>query len=124
MDAIVSIASLRKGLSNYCIPEIIDGQKKLVQEIYHPLIENCGKKQPESKPKSILLTGSNMSGKTSFIRTIAINVITGLTINTCFAVHFSLPRMRVFSAIRISDDLMNDRSYYFEEVMTIKKNDR
>jgi DNA mismatch repair ATPase MutS len=62
-----------------------------------------------------------MSGKTSFIRTVAINVITGLTINTCFAEHFSMPRVRIFSAIRISDDLMNDRSYYFEEVMTIKE---
>ena len=32
-----------------------------------------------------------------------------------------MPRMRVFSAIRISDDLMNDKSYYFEEVLTIKE---
>jgi DNA mismatch repair ATPase MutS len=62
-----------------------------------------------------------MSGKTSFIRTIGINVITGLTINTCFAKHISIPRIRVFSAIRISDDLMNDKSYYFEEVLTIKE---
>ena len=62
-----------------------------------------------------------MSGKTSFIRTIALNVITGLTINTCFAKQFCMPRMRVFSAIRISDDLMNDKSYYFEEVLTIKE---
>lgn len=62
-----------------------------------------------------------MSGKTSFIRTIAINAITGLTINTCFAEHFSMSRMRIFSAIRISDDLMNDKSYYFEEVITIKE---
>jgi len=122
IDAIVSIASLRKGLNNYCIPEIIDGQKRLfAQEVYHPLIENCVKNNLKVNDKSILLTGSNMSGKTSFIRTIAINVITGLTINTCFAEHFSMPRVRVFSAIRISDDLMNDRSYYFEEVMTIKE---
>jgi DNA mismatch repair ATPase MutS len=62
-----------------------------------------------------------MSGKTSFIRTIALNVITGLTLNTCFAEYFSMPRVRIFSAIRISDDLMNDRSYYFEEVITIKE---
>jgi DNA mismatch repair ATPase MutS len=32
-----------------------------------------------------------------------------------------MPRMRIFSAIRISDDLMNDKSYYFEEVLTIKE---
>jgi len=61
-----------------------------------------------------------MSGKTSFIRTIGINTITGQTINTCFADEFSLSKMNIFSAIRISDDLMNDKSYYFEEVLTIK----
>lgn len=122
IDAIVSIASLRYGLNKFCTPKIIDGQKKLfAQEVYHPLIENCVKNNLKVNDKSILLTGSNMSGKTSFIRTIAINVITGLTINTCFAEHFTMPRVRVFSAIRISDDLMNDRSYYFEEVITIKE---
>jgi len=122
IDAIVSIASLRNGLKDFCIPKITEGQKKLIaQDVYHPLIENCVKNNLRVNEKSILLTGSNMSGKTSFIRTIAINVITGLTINTCFAQQFTLPGMRVFSAIRISDDLMNDRSYYFEEVMTIKE---
>lgn len=122
VDAIASIASLRKGLTNFCIPKIIEEQKRLVaQEAYHPLIEDCIKNNLKVNDKSILLTGSNMSGKTSFIRTIAINVITGLTINTCFAEHFSMPRVRVFSAIRISDDLMNDRSYYSEEVITIKE---
>ena len=122
IDALVSIASLRKGLTNYCIPEIIDGQKRLIaQEVYHPLIENCVKNTLKVNDKSILLTGSNMSGKTSFIRTIALNVITGLTLNTCFAEQFTMPGVRIFSAIRISDDLMNDRSYYFEEVITIKE---
>ena len=61
-----------------------------------------------------------MSGKTSFIRAIGINVITGLTLNTCFAKEFNFSRMKIYSAIRISDDLLNDKSYYFEEVITIK----
>jgi len=81
IDAIISNASFRKGLKDFCIPNIVDGQKTLMaQEVYHPLIENCVTNNLKLNDKSILLTGSNMSGKTSFIRTIAINIITGLTI--------------------------------------------
>ena len=121
-DSLISIASLRKGLKNYCLPTITDELKMLsAKDAYHPLILDCIGNSIQVNKKSILLTGSNMSGKTSFIRTIGINVISGLTLNTCFADQFSMPRMKVFSAIRISDDLVNDRSYYFEEVLTIKE---
>jgi hypothetical protein len=122
IDSLISIASLRKGLNNYCIPTIGKEQKTiLAKEVYHPLIYDCVRNSIHVDKKSILLTGSNMSGKTSFIRTMGINVVTGLTLNTCFANQFSIPRLRIFSAIRISDDLMNDKSYYFEEVLTIKE---
>ena len=61
IDAIVSIASLRKGLNNFCTPKIIDEQKRLsAEEAYHPLIENCVKNNLQINEKSILLTGSNM----------------------------------------------------------------
>jgi hypothetical protein len=122
VDSLISIASLRKGLAKHCIPEISSEQKRIVATaVYHPLIVDCVSNSIQVDQKSILLTGSNMSGKTSFIRTIGINVISGLTLNTCFASHFTMPRMAVSSAIRISDDLMNDKSYYFEEVLTIKE---
>ena len=122
IDSLISIASLRKGLKHYCLPTITDERKTLkAKNAYHPLIPDCVGNNIQVDKKSILLTGSNMSGKTTFIRTIGINVITGLTLNTCFADQFSMHRMRVFSAIRISDDLVNDKSYYFEEVLTIKE---
>ena len=122
IDALISTASLREGLSNYCIPGINENENRIIAtKVYHPLIPECIKNSISIDQKSILLTGSNMSGKTSFIRTIGINVITGLTINTCFAKEISIPRIRIYSAIRISDDLMNDKSYYFEEVLTIKE---
>ncbi len=122
VDSLISITSLRKGLGVYCLPEISNEFKILsTNGVYHPLIPDCVSNSITVDGKSILLTGSNMSGKTSFIRTIGLNSITALTINTCFATQFSLPRLKIFSAIRISDDLMNDRSYYFEEVLTIKE---
>ncbi|WP_461633519.1 MutS-related protein [Labilibaculum euxinus] len=120
IDALLSIASLRKG-GDCCIPKIDEENSRMeAREIYHPLIVNCVRNDIEVNDKSILLTGSNMSGKTSLIRAIGINVLTGLTMNTCFAKSMMIPRICIYSAIRISDDLMNDKSYYFEEVLTIK----
>ena len=120
IDIMVSIASLRNGLDKYCLPEISDS-KLSAKSVYHPLIPDCITNTIAISDKSILLTGSNMSGKTSFIRTIGLNMITGLAINTCFAASMKIPKLRIYSAIRISDDLMNDKSYYFEEVLTIKE---
>lgn len=122
IDTLVSISSLRKGLDEFCIPVIQSENNRIVtSHVYHPLIANCTTNSIEVNEKSILLTGSNMSGKTTFIRTMGINIITGLTINTCFAKSISMPRVQIYSAIRISDDLMNNKSYYFEEVLTIKE---
>jgi len=122
IDVLLSIASLRSGAGNICIPEINENDSRIIaKEVYHPLIIDCVTNDINVSEKSVLLTGSNMSGKTSFIRTMGINFICGLTINTCFARQITLPRMRIYSAIRISDDLMNDKSYYFEEVLTIKE---
>mgnify|MGYP000657510206 CR=1 FL=1 len=115
IDMLISIASLRSGAETFCKPSI-DSQSHIVAEdLSHPLIFNCTTNSIEISEKSILLTGSNMSGKTSFIRAIGLNVITGLTINTCFAKSMKFPLLKVFSAIRISDDLMNDKSYTQQE---------
>lgn len=122
IDSLISVVSLREGTDTYCIPHISENKCELIaEELYHPLIVDAVSNSIQVNHKSVLLTGSNMSGKTTFIRTIGINALTALTLNTCFGKSFSLPRMRIFSAIRISDDLMNDKSYYFEEVLTIKE---
>ena len=121
IDMLISIASLRAGSPTFCIPGIADKNVLSAKNVYHPLISDCVPNNIILSERSVLLTGSNMSGKTSFIRTIGINVLTGLTINTCFAESMTIPDACILSAIRISDDLLNDKSYYFEEVQTIKK---
>ena len=69
----------------------------------------------------MLLTGSNMSGKTTFIRTMAINSILAQSLNICFAETYTAPYLKIYSSIRITDDLLEDTSYYLEEVLSIKK---
>jgi hypothetical protein len=83
IDTLISIASFRKNLTHYCLPDIGSGTKAVIaKDVYHPLIPDCIANSIQLNEKSVLLTGSNMSGKTSFIRTIGINAITGLTLNT------------------------------------------
>lgn len=121
IEACISICSLRKGLDNFCIPEFsIENTTLKFEDLRHPLVENC---VPNSfvAHKSVLLTGSNMSGKSTFIRSIGLNFISGMTLNTCFATTASFPFAQLFTMIRIEDDLMNSSSYFFKEVDEINK---
>ncbi len=120
IDAALSTAALRNGISKYTTPVFISNKKELTTtNIYHPLIEDCVANSITIKDKSILITGSNMSGKSTFIRTVAINSILAQTIYTCFADEFTSPIVKVFSSIRITDNLLDAKSYYFEEVNVV-----
>ena len=90
-------------------------------DVYHPLIEQCVPNTLDTAGKSVLLTGSNMSGKTTFIRTIALNMLCAQTLDMCFARSFSGRRMRIHSAINLHDNLSESQSFYMKEVLTVKE---
>jgi len=120
IDIALSIASLRAGDSSTCIPEFIETAKTLrATALYHPLIRNCVANNLSLEGKSMLVTGSNMSGKSTFLRTLAVNALLAQTINTCFASSFTSSPLRPFTSIRIDDSITEGRSYYFQEVATI-----
>lgn len=121
IDVLCSMSTLQKRLPYYCRPELADAKNIATSEIYHPLIPDCISNDFANGNKSVILTGSNMSGKTAFIRTIAINMLTAQTLNLCFARSFKACPMRIFSSIHINDDLMNAKSYYLQEVLTVKE---
>ena len=121
VDAAISTASLKAENQNLCAPKFVKQQQLTTKEIYHPLIDNCIANNVDLTENSMLLTGSNMSGKTTFIRTIGINSILAQTLNICFAQEYTAPFFKIHTSIRISDDLLEDTSYYLEEVLTIKE---
>lgn len=62
-----------------------------------------------------------MSGKTTFIRSVGVNMVLAQTLYTCTAKHFAMPYSRIYSSITISDSLLEEKSYYFEEMRIIKE---
>ncbi|NOS91770.1 MAG: hypothetical protein HOP30_07595, partial [Cyclobacteriaceae bacterium] len=70
MDMAISILSLRAGESKTCEPQLVNkGKTMTMKGAYHPLIEHCVSNDIHIDGKSVLITGSNMSGKSTFLRT-------------------------------------------------------
>lgn len=122
-DCLLSVARLRHTLPFCCIPQTAGPSCKLeAVDLYHPLIDDCIPNTFRSGDRSFLLTGSNMSGKTTFIRTVGINVLVAQTLNTAFARDFRLDGpMAVRSALMLADSLSEGKSLYLKEVDTIRE---
>lgn len=124
LDMAISIASWRESLPYYCLPAFADGDNKQwrATDMFHPLIEHpVSNDLTLTESKSILLSGSNMSGKTTFVRTLGLNALLAQTLNTACANTCSISRFKIWTAIRITDDLLDDSSYYYKEVKLMKQ---
>ncbi|MCX2481417.1 hypothetical protein OQY15_20125 [Pedobacter sp. MC2016-15] len=121
VDTAISVAAFRSSLDHYCKPVFNSTIGLEVLAVRHPLIADCVPNDLHLEQKNLLLTGSNMSGKTTFIRSVGINMILGQTLLTCLADKFVMPYSKIFSSITISDSLLEEKSYYFEEMRIIKE---
>ena len=119
-DAAISVARLR-GAAATCRPQFTDGKYLHAEQVVHPLIDDCVPNTLVLDGTGLLLTGSNMSGKTTFIRTLVLNALLAETLGICFAASYTAPYMKLFSSIRISDDITEGTSYYLQEVLTVKQ---
>lgn len=123
-DALYSIASFRSWMDScgykWSAPTFVSQQKILkAEDIYHPLIKDCVPNSIQID-KSVIITGSNMSGKSSLLRTLAVNIVSSYAMNMSFSTGLSLSECRLHSVLTVSDSLDEGKSYYMSEVMRIK----
>ncbi|MCF8355853.1 MAG: hypothetical protein K9H48_15480 [Melioribacteraceae bacterium] len=120
LDACISVASYLHNIPNYSNPSFINSNVISFSKMYHPLIENAVSNTLLNQSKSALITGSNMSGKTTFIKTIGVNFILSRTLYFSHAESISLPQLIVKTAIRRNDNIGKGKSYFFVEIETIE----
>jgi hypothetical protein len=121
IDAAVAVASFRESAARWVRPRFRDAnQPAELTDLQHPLVDDA---VPNSialaPPRGVVITGSNMSGKSTFLRTVGVNAVLAQTINTCLARSYEAPRYRVRTCIGRSDDLIAGKSYYLVEVESV-----
>ena len=120
LDSSISIASYLEDVKNYCVPEFNTDDKITFEALNHPLLTNPVSNSLKDIKQSVLITGSNMSGKTTFIKTLGVNFILAQTLNFCLAKSIYIPKLCVKTSIRRNEELEEGKSYFFVEIESIK----
>lgn len=120
IETLIAIGAFREGCRDYCIPEFSKEMLIEGENIYHPLIKEPVKNSLSTK-RGVLITGSNASGKSTFLKTIAVNHILAQTIHTCMADSYKTGIFRVCSSMSLRDDLQGGNSYYMMEIKALKR---
>lgn len=140
MDALIAMASFREYLPYYCLPELKErktGSRNiravqngesarservtlLVRDMYHPMIPNPVANSIEIRG-GVLITGSNASGKSTFLKTAAINAILAQSAFTCTSHEYRADYLKVMTSMALRDNLEGGESYYIVEIKSLQR---
>lgn len=120
LDFALSLAYYRKSLSEYTTPEFIESEDILLENLYHPLIHNPVKNSILIK-NNIVFTGSNASGKSTFIKAVALNCILAQSLNTALCSKYRCKFSKVITSMAIKDNILAGDSYFIAEIKSLKR---
>ncbi|BEU87097.1 mannonate oxidoreductase [Selenomonas sp. TAMA-11512] len=124
LEAIASFAVIPLSRSTYCYPELLDKDEPHLAftNLHHLLIGESTSVGNDfaSDAATHIITGSNMSGKTTFLRTAATALILAYAGAPVPASGMSISPMRIYSSIRVADDAANGISTFYAELLRIK----
>jgi len=124
-DTISSLANFSYNNKSYCIPKISNSEFLLnYKEAGHPLINKknlvTNNYAIENYSSFDILTGANMAGKSTFLRTVGVNLILAMAGSVVCAKSFEFTPINLHTSIRASDSIQESESYFFAELKRLK----
>ncbi len=120
LDACIAVLSYRKSVPLWTRPEFIHENCVETASICHPLLDNPVPNTAVLRPAS-LVSGSNASGKSTFIKAVAINGILAQTVHTATAAAFRTRRALVMTSMAVRDDITAHESYFLTEIKSLRR---
>lgn len=120
IESVISIAAYRNKLDYWSVPKLSKNHDYQVEELYHPLLDKPVANSIKAD-RCVLLTGSNASGKSTFLKSIAINALFAQTIATSTSKSYEGDFYKIVSSMSHKDDLINGDSYYMVEIKALKR---
>jgi hypothetical protein len=124
-EALVSIACFANANPDYVVPEISETIALKSTQIGHPLIKKilnvCNDFQIVEQEQFFIVTGANMAGKSTFLRSIGANMVLAMIGSPVYAQQFIFKPIQIFSCMRITDSVGEGESYFHAELGRLSK---
>ena len=125
VEVLLSLAVMGQIKEKYCFPEIIESKEPQFKfkDLAHPLIQETKvvSNSYEMKGATCIITGSNMSGKTTFLRSIGTNLALAYAGGVVLASEFKTSKMQLFTSMRVEDRVDQGISTFYAEILRIKE---
>lgn len=124
IDSLISFATFHFNSLENTFPEISETLSIQADAVSHPLIatkERVANSFSIGAPENIMLiTGANMAGKSTFLRTAGVNMILALAGSSVCAQKFVCPMVNIYTSMRATDSLVDHQSYFYAELSRLK----
>ncbi len=123
IDAAISTASCKASLETACVPEIdYEAEKPYLHaaKVVHLMLAGAVPNDAVLD-KSLLITGSNASGKSTYLRAVILSALMAQTIGICPCESYRGSPFRIYTSMALSDDLLAGESYFMAEIKSLKR---